>query len=258
MNVVIMAREHSERYERKHLHPINGVPMLWSIIKRLQNKLSARVILATGPREENKSYCILAGHAMAEVYCEEEAPEWDLCARMINMSRDRGIDGWVDYSGDCPFVDVRAVQLAWDSLEGYDRTALSKPIASGAVGMGDRQTNASTRRFWEIMAENIPEGDRRREQPWVHVDESKYRTHKVPVPFTDLAKTPVKTSIDWPFEGAIADFIVRYLGRWPETDRDIEKVYSEVNVIEEAVNNTPLGLTIKDTAEGRRFYSEGV
>lgn len=249
MNIVILAREGSERYPGKHLHPINGIPLLWGMVARFKNR-GASVYIATGKKENNKRIGIVGYWAGAAVYHEEKAPEWDLPSRMVNMSKAFGIDRWVQISGDCPFTDWRAIELAWDSLGDYDKTAFIPPAAANPAGMGDRMCNAENVRMWEAFNEQLPIDDRRREQPWLYVTiESENR---VEIPWVDLTKTPIKSSIDYPFEGAIADFIVRYLGRWPETDMDVEKVYREVSKINPEVDNTPPYLEVYDGTKEKR------
>lgn len=238
MHVVILAREKSERFARKHLYPINGVPMIWSMVQRLI-KAGAQVTLATGTKANNHSLGMVCAQAGAVVYHEENAPEWDLPSRMIGMAKFRGIDRWVLLSGDCVFFDTRAVKLVWDALVATqaDRVGLVLPYAAAGVGMGDRLMGGDTLAFWKMMDGSLVDTDLRREAPWSYV--TGYTTENVEIPWVDIAKTPVKSSIDWPFEAAIADYIVRFLGRYPESDKDIERVYSQAITIAPEVNNWP-------------------
>ena len=233
MNVVIFARYGSYRYPGKHLHLIDGVPLLQAIIYRLK-ALPARVILATGGKIANRPIVDLALESGAEVYCEEEFPEWDLTSRIINMSRSLGADKFMNYSGDCPFVDLRFFPLLWDRLIVGDIDRVDPTASYSGAGMGERAFGGGTIAPWEMWDEFLDEGDIRREQPWHHLTKLHYDRAFVEIPWQDnLAHTSIKTSVDWPFEGAIADLIVRHLGHWPETDNEVYQAYREITKLEE-------------------------
>lgn len=214
--------------------------MLWTMVKRIK-KIGARPILATGKLEENRSIVMMARNALADVWCEEEAPEWDLVSRFIHMADRFGIDAWIEQSGDCPFVDFSTVDELWKHISTgkYDSVGVERAYA----GVAERALGAKHVSWYRKAHEYLSLDDRGREQPGIHMPKD------VLVEYTvkrsrPASVTPIKSSIDWPLEGAIADLIVRYLGHWPETDDDIERVYREIRVLNPEINNTPPILTI--------------
>ena len=220
MKLVILARERSERFPRKHLTLIGGEPMLGGIVKRLVP--FADVILATGSEKDNPEIARVASEAGAQVYCEEVLPERDLWGRIDKMSRVYNLDYWMLYSGDCPFVDLRLLQPVWDELKkGFADTVNPQMTLNGIEG---RHISGVTAEHWAWLGRQLPPDDPRREYPW---SAGSGTTAIVPVPWPQ-EKTRLKTSIDYPFEAAIADKIVRHLERWPKTDDDIMRAYTEI------------------------------
>ena len=223
MKIVILAREHSERFPGKHLAMIGGEPMITGIVKRLSP--FGDVILSTGPMKDNAKTVKAAADAGAIIYCEEEAPEWDLWQRIHNMTIVHNIKYWINYSGDCPFVDLRMLEPIWNEL----RTELWDVVSPQLTlnGLEGRAVSGMTSEYWDWLGRRLPEGDRDREHPWIKGGGT---NTTVPCPWPQ-EKTRMKTSIDWPFEAAIADKIVRHLERWPKTDEDIVRCYREITTL---------------------------
>ena len=224
MKIVILARESSERFPRKHLAIIGGETLLGGMVKRLLQY--SDVILATGPRKHNAEIARVAAEAGADIYCEEGLPEWDVWGRIDNMARIHNLSYWLHYSGDCPFIDLRLLQPVWDELKkGFADTVSPEPTINGIEG---RSLSGITLEHWAWLGQQLRPDDPRREYPWCMGPGT---TAEVPVPWP-REKTRFKTSIDHPFEAAIADKIVRHLGRWPKTDEDIMRAYAEIKHID--------------------------
>lgn len=252
MTVVILARQKSSRYPRKHLHPINSVPLLWGIVKNVI-KAGHVPVLCTGPLDDNREYAIVAAQAGAVFYCEEEAPEWDLVSRMVNMAERLHLKYWATISGDCPFSDFSVLESMQPHLEGGTADTVSVQAAYSTV-IGDRALTGATAKWYLKMHRYYDLEDRQREQPWVGYP---FTTSAVVTDGSDRTVTPIKTSIDWPLEGAIADLVVRHLGYWPKTDADLEKAYTEITVLNPEVNNTPPTLKVfNSVVDGEQPNSE--
>ena len=226
MNVVILAREGSSRYPGKHLHTIGGETLIAGIVRRI-HEAGGRPVLCTGAYDDNRHIALATVGAGGDFYCEEIAPEWDLPSRMIGMARQLGIGYWLNYSGDCPFVDTSQFKPLWDRLvEGdVDRVGFETPYCA----IGDMSVSAVSLRYWLKMHTYFSLDDQRREQPWVHFPAKD--VVEATIPGRDRTATPVKTSIDWPLEGALADVIVRHLGRWPETDEEVLEAYRSIRAL---------------------------
>ena len=225
MNVVVIAREDSSRYPKKHLHLINGKPLLSQIFSNIKNS-GGRPILCTGAHDENLGYVALAMSSGTDFYCEEDAPSWDVVSRHVNMADSMGIEYWIEYSGDCPFIDVSLFPKIWARLIQGDVEQVVMP-SPHSTAIPERSATGMTAKVWRRINEYYDIDDHRREAAFTGLPVEWYT--KATIGGTrPQEKSPIKTSVDWPMEGAIADMIVRYLGYWPKTDDDIERVYTEV------------------------------
>lgn len=247
MNVVILAREKSSRYPGKHLHPINGVPALFGMIKRIQ-KIGARAILCTGPFADNSGYAEVTTWAGGTVYCEERYPEWDIVSRMVGMADELEIEEWIEQSGDCFFSDLSVVPTLWGLIKdnAYDSVSVQTPYSTV---IGDRALTAVKAEKYRKMDKFFDSDDPAREQPGPHFPAELYVHHEHIERGADRTVTPIKTSVDHPLEGAIADLVVRHLGRWPETDADIERVYREITMLNPRTDNSAVGRDEKTVEE---------
>ena len=230
MNTVILAREKSERFPRKHLATIGGKTMIVGIVERCLTK--GKVYLATGPQADNGFLGRAALAAGAWIYYEEDRPEWDIQSRVENCCKEYGIETMFIYSGDSPFTDMRYYDLLAEPPEpGYshDGDLGANPGSVEGRGIGHLSLD-----YWKYQGAGLSLDDRRREQPGSATPDDPWQvahTIKFPVPWVCSTQTGFKTSIDYPLEAAVADLIVRYLGRWPETDEEIERAYKEIKTI---------------------------
>lgn len=227
MNIIILARERSARFPRKHLAMIAGVTLIAGIVERCLRH--GKVYLATGPMRDNRHLGRAAVEAGANPYYESYRPEWDIHSRVVNLCDKYGLDNFLPYSGDSPWVDERMIDLV-GRIVPIDGGAVGPvgPVAPGgieATGIAHLST-----KYFDAFCDGISLDDRRREEPWQFaidpVDNPLYTL--VPVPWERPAGTAIKTSIDYPLEAAVADKICRYLGRWPRTDDEILKAYKEI------------------------------
>lgn len=182
--------------------------------------------MCTGNDRDNARLGEVAHQAGATVYYEQEFPEWDLVSRHIMMAYDLKISEWISYSGDCPFTDLRILPLIWKRLIQGDVDHVGVTTTYSAVS--DRMASGQTLELWEKWDGFYDLDDQRREQPWVHHQD--YTSANVEPPWP-LSRTLIKTSIDFPFEGAIADLIVRTLGHYPQDDDELQGVYKTIHKI---------------------------
>jgi len=228
MNIVVLAREDSSRYPQKHLHLINGKPLLSQIFSNIK-AAGGQPILCTGAHAENWAYVDLALRSGTDFYCEEEAPSWDVVSRHVNMCDSLGLEYWIEYSGDCPFIDVTLFPMIWERLILGDVEQVVMP-SPHSTAIPERASSGMTARIWRRLNEYYAPDDRRREAAFTGLPLDWY-TKATLGGTRPQEKTPIKTSIDWPLEGALADMIVRWLGYWPRTDDDIERAYTEIHTV---------------------------
>jgi spore coat polysaccharide biosynthesis protein SpsF len=102
--VVILARLTSSRLPKKHLRLINGKPLIWHVISRV-NKIKAykKIVLATGPLRENKELIDYVRKFGVEVFSDEDVN--DVSGRVAKCSKHYNKDIIVTISGDCPLID---------------------------------------------------------------------------------------------------------------------------------------------------------
>lgn len=227
MNLIILARERSARFPRKHLAMIGGKTLIAGIVEKCLRH--GATYLATGPAADNASLGFAACLAGATVYYEEERPEWDIHSRVSNLCALYGLKSFLLYSGDSPWIDERLIAFL----------GAMTPVVGGALGQsaptavgGIEATGIShvSTEWWDALCDGVSLDDRRREEPLRFstppIEDDLYEL--VEVPWERATGTSIKTSIDFPLEAALADRVSRYLGRWPRTEDDILKAYKEI------------------------------
>jgi len=231
MNFIILARERSSRFPRKHLAKIGEMTLIEGIVKKCLRHGTA--YLATGPARTNYRLGHAAREAGAIVYYEQSVPEWDVHSRVSNLCALYGIESFLSYSGDSPWVDERLIDLVGSVTPSDGGVVRAQgPTAPGgieAVGISHLST-----KYWNALCDGISLDDRRREEPGkfgVAVAEESELFNLLSVPWERLTGTAIKSSIDYPLEAAVADKIARYLGRWPRTDQEIMKAYKEITAL---------------------------
>ena len=231
MNIVILAREHSARFPRKHLAMIGGKTLIAGIVEKCLRH--GDTYLATGPERENASLGNAAYAAGAYVYYESSVPEWDIHTRVANLCKFYELESFLLYGGDSPWIDGRMIDLVGSITPPPGGTvAALAPTAPG--GIEARGIQHISKLFWDSLCEGVPMNDRRREEPWQFGPKTPREGLDlfVPVPWQIMTGTAIKTSCDYPFEAAIDDLIARHLGFWPETDEQIIQAYCEITKIE--------------------------
>ncbi len=107
VGIIVAARMGSTRLPGKALKPLQDIPMLGFLLRRLQNSCCAdEIILATSQQIDDDVIVELAMREGASVYRGELE---DVVARYVGAAAKYNIDTVVRVTGDCPFVDGELV-----------------------------------------------------------------------------------------------------------------------------------------------------
>jgi len=107
IGVIVAARMSSTRLPGKALKPVQGIPMLLFLLKRLKNsKYVDEIILATSLLDEDS---VLADLAKKEKFSVYRGDLEDVTARYIAAARAFNVDTVVRVTGDCPLVNYELV-----------------------------------------------------------------------------------------------------------------------------------------------------
>ena len=219
--IIILARSSCRRFPSKHLALLGGKPMIVGIVENM--KQFAPVILATGEDESNDALADAACNAGAGVFRGHQHV-WFL---VLQTAVAYGFTKWIIYSGDCPFVEHRILPLIANAMNSVDADCYSMELPfNGIEGVN---VNGYHWRAWVSMGRMLRDKPAYEDNPWGLVDVSVVQTqHIIPAPWRNPRDTPVKASIDYPFEMAIANKIVEYCGGWPTSYDQIISAYSNI------------------------------
>jgi glutamate-1-semialdehyde aminotransferase/spore coat polysaccharide biosynthesis protein SpsF (cytidylyltransferase family) len=112
---IVQARTGSTRLPGKVMRPIQGVPMIELLIRRLAKaRRLDRIILATSADPGNQA---LADHVRAMGYEVYQGSETDVLDRYYQAAKPHRPDAVVRITGDCPLVDPELVDRVVARLE---------------------------------------------------------------------------------------------------------------------------------------------
>lgn len=132
VGVIVAARMGSSRLPGKAMQPLQGLPMLAFLLRRLRPLRRASVLLATTELEADD---ILASLAREEGVAVFRGSENDLVARYVGAASAHGLDTVVRVTGDCPFVDADLVNWGLDRAAGFDRFDLVTTKGRCPIGL---------------------------------------------------------------------------------------------------------------------------
>jgi len=113
--VIIAARMGSSRLPGKAMLPLNSLPMLAFLIRRLMTtRIAKRIVLATTERPEDDILAIWAEREGAGVF---RGSEDDVMARYVDTADRFGGDYIVRVTADCPLVDSSTLDYCLENLE---------------------------------------------------------------------------------------------------------------------------------------------
>lgn len=227
--VVILARCKSERFPGKVLAPLGGRPILsWLIAKAWKVKPDV-VVVATSTEPEDDATEALCHEEMVSCY---RGPNLDVMARVRMAWETYGITHAVEFSGDCPFIDLAPAQRIHDAMlrnPEFDQYDCSF-YPSGVLGI---MCCGRRRSYWEKLAAltmEQPEAERALylEWPWYFLPRGVSRFSSLPIQTADLYapdKTPISLVVDYPLQLWFLDKLVRKLGGVPDTYDPVEKAF---------------------------------
>jgi glutamate-1-semialdehyde 2,1-aminomutase len=100
---IVQARMGSTRLPNKVMKPINGVPMIELLLRRLSKATSVnQIVVATSIDDRNK---VLVDHVHKIGYACERGSENDVMERYIQAAKKHQADVVIRITGDCPLVD---------------------------------------------------------------------------------------------------------------------------------------------------------
>jgi len=101
---IIVARLTSSRLPKKHLRNIAGYPLIYHVIERIKEcSLIDKIVIATGPEEENKELADYALSLGVDTFFHDNVN--DVTGRIAKAGQYFKADYMVTVSGDCALVD---------------------------------------------------------------------------------------------------------------------------------------------------------
>lgn len=220
--IIVLARLGSTRFPRKHMQLLGGKLLIAGIIERAQEHSEA-VVLATSQKSENND---LVDVAMEMAAGHVRGPDHDVWFRVLTAAQMFGYSRWIVWLGDCPFVDHRILESVISAMEDPEIDAdyfVAQPPFNGIEGV---MIQGWTWRGWVELGRDLAEKPEYVECPWQLRDDRK--SHSAPVDWRDLAATPIKASIDYPLELAIANRVVAHIGHWPTEYDELISAYQDI------------------------------
>lgn len=132
VGVVVAARTSSTRLPGKALLPLQGVPMLSFLLRRLRPMKSGVLVLATTDLAVDDELVALAGRENTAVFRGDES---DLVARYVGAAALFGLDTVARVTADCPFVDAETVDWCIGRATELDHFDLATTKGRFPVGL---------------------------------------------------------------------------------------------------------------------------
>ena len=231
IGVIIPARSSSARFPRKHLAKLGEKTVIGVLIERACQIGADEVIVATTALDEDRDLVVESIANGAVVFRGHPV---DLLERYLDTYRAYELTHALDISGDCPFFRLdmaRGLIAAIRESPDYGSFAYENSF----VAFDDRGVSGKALYYYLEYAKRIAEVPmQRREQYWTALKDPPVISELV-LPYPgDRTRTPIKLSVDWPFDLAVLNLILDKLGRYPETQEDIEGVWAKVHRLKEA------------------------
>ena len=227
---MITARSTSSRFPRKHLAILDGSPMISHIIENIKCLRGIDdIVLATTMNSEDDDLADLVKQQNCDVV---RGSENDLVERHGRVLLDFNPDAVLDISGDCPFMDIKAVQAVIDSVKShpfYDSYGMSGPYARVPEMLAGVKSASWYLKAFEIYAKHTE---------FCSADQYWLATIKEPncmsaytvdgSAFLNKTVTPMKMSIDWRLELNFWNIVIEHLGYYPTSADDFNKAFKEL------------------------------
>jgi spore coat polysaccharide biosynthesis protein SpsF len=140
--VIIAARTGSRRLPAKALLPLNGIPMIAFIIRRLKRStLVKSFILATTKLKEDDELESIAKNEGISVFRGETD---DVVKRFVDAASEFNLNYVVRVTGDCPFVDGDSLDYCLNMVRQSEDFDLATTKGNFPVGIDYEIYNATT------------------------------------------------------------------------------------------------------------------
>jgi spore coat polysaccharide biosynthesis protein SpsF len=149
VGVVVAARTSSTRLPGKALLPLQGLPMLTFLLRRLRGLQSGVVILATTDLPVDDELATLAAREEVGVFRGSES---DLVARYVGAAKQFGLDTVARVTADCPFVDAELVDWCLARAAEFDDFDLATTKGRFPVGLDVEIYHAETMAMLDAKA----------------------------------------------------------------------------------------------------------
>jgi spore coat polysaccharide biosynthesis protein SpsF len=172
--IVLTVRLDSERLYGKTMADVEGKPLLWWIIKRLQ-QVDETVVIATTDREHDDPVVDLSKDLDIPCYCGDKD---DVVTRVDKAVKKFAPDASLVMRGlgDCPFVSAELVTRATDVLIRTQKEAFVwhvPPDITQRMVYGSRELPIS-RSGWERIVKNAQGDEREHTDLWFHRNREKF------------------------------------------------------------------------------------
>lgn len=238
---IILARNGSERFPRKSVMSLGGLPMIIQLAQKCAKVRNLdSVIVATTTEPEDDDIEKLCLDHKVNVYRGPTTPQFE---RELGAVERFKLDCYLRMSGDAPFFDIRIARRLTDEAREQggkpDFITVSGVPYDPAAEILPEAVLSSTliRRIVERinkLREKDPAEYKRVSDAYARVRDEmipgmRVRTHEVDI--SDILKpdrSPMKISIDYPMELVIAEHIINFLGRFPFTYDEVELAWKSI------------------------------
>jgi len=221
---MITARSTSSRFPRKHIAPLGNKPMICRIIDNIRLlKGIDKVVLATTTNKTDDDLVEIVKWYGASVI---RGSENDLTERHGRVLLKYKPDAVLNISGDCPFMDINAMQAVVDAVKDhplYDGYNISGPYARVPEMLAGIHSTTWYIKAFEIYKRHPKSCSA--DQYWLATIEEPNCMSTYTVDgsaFLNKTVTPMKLSIDWDLEREFFNIIIDYLGHYPTHLSDFE------------------------------------
>jgi spore coat polysaccharide biosynthesis protein SpsF len=178
VGVVVAARMSSTRLPGKAMLPLQGIPMVAFLLRRLAALKSGQVVLATTRLAVDDELAELARAEGVDVF---RGPDADVVGRYVAAADRYGFDTVARVTADCPFVDAELVDWCLSRTAEFERCDLATTKTRFPVGL-DVEIYA-VERMRALNARELTEAEREHLTLYYyeHDDEFAVRTIEPPV-----------------------------------------------------------------------------
>lgn len=216
--VIIQARMGSERLPAKVMADIEGKPLLYHVIKRVQmSKKVGKIVLATTTMPVDDVLVQLAVNEGASVF---RGSAEDVLGRFIDAAQKFGLEAIIRITGDCPLLCSQLIDEAVDTFERQDADytfVKGYPRGTGDVEIITLRsmliTKAQTRESETYYREHV--------MPYLTEHPDRFKLNIVPVP-AQFKRDGYRLCVDTPEDLEVARKVYAYFS--PRRDFSLQEI----------------------------------